>query len=318
MGSRPPPVRGAPLPNTASESGEPAVWGVPPAPATGAAPLDQRPMGCTVRMGGSTGAGRTGSCSRAATRAGTAGCCCPLGCAGCLRGLLAPAQLPLAVAGGGVASLMRLGLPPPVPALEGARRLAAAASADANSAPAAMRAAGCPALPGAAVAARTALPMAAQLPPLSLLAVPPLPFRAAPTGATSADGTAVAQGPPAAARGVPSPAAAAAPASAPPPCAVPPPGAALVSTSPGCSFISWSGQSSGRYTGMRSAPAMPLGQISRTTKGPAMSSGGKLHLAVAPLICRFLRSYTTAASSAVSKVPSHSRAPVCGLRISAA
>ena len=38
---------------------------------------------------------------------------------------------------------------------------------------------------------------------------------------------------------------------------------------------------------------------------PLMSSGGKLHLEAAPLIWRFRMSYTTAASSALSKVPSH-------------
>jgi hypothetical protein len=38
---------------------------------------------------------------------------------------------------------------------------------------------------------------------------------------------------------------------------------------------------------------------------PPVSSGGKLHLAAEPLICLLRMSYTTAASSAVSKVPSH-------------
>lgn len=49
------------------------------------------------------------------------------------------------------------------------------------------------------------------------------------------------------------------------------------------------------------------------------SSGrGKLHFAWLPLIARAAASYARAASSAVSKVPSHRRAPTVGSRISAA
>lgn len=81
----------------------------------------------------------------------------------------------------------------------------------------------------------------------------------------------------------------------------------------------WSIQSEGICISSRSGLEAPYGLMTRFNMTGLGESGGKFALvAPSPRIILRRTSYTTAASSGVANVPSHSLEPDCGLRISEA